>query len=96
MIAAGLLKGTIGIGMPVVALPLLSLFIDVKSVAMLLSIPLIFSNLPQALEGGETGRRLVRVMPVVLGMIPGVFLGVRILLALDADVAKIVAGLAGC
>lgn len=93
MIAAGLLKGTIGIGMPVVALPLLSLFIDVKSVAMLLSIPLIFSNLPQALEGGETGRCLVRVMPVVLGMIPGVFLGVRILLALDADVAKIVAGL---
>ena len=53
---AGLLKGTIGVGMPVVALPLLSLFINVKSAAMLLSMPLIFSNLPQALEGGKTGR----------------------------------------
>src|SRR5690242_9873103 len=93
LIAAGLLKGTIGIGMPVVALPLLSLFIDVKSAAMLLSMPLIFSNLPQALEGGETGPCLMRLMPVILGMIPGVFLGVRILLALDADVAQIVAGL---
>ena len=49
LIVAGLLKGTIGVGMPVVALPLLSLFIDVKSAAMLLSMPLIFSNLPQAL-----------------------------------------------
>src|SRR5262245_18666354 len=93
LIVAGLLKGIIGVGMPVVALPLLSLFIDIKSAAMLLSMPLIFSNLPQALEGGKTGRCLMQLMPVILGMIPGLFLGVRVLLALDANVAKIIAGL---
>jgi len=93
LIVAGFLKGIIGVGMPVVALPLLSLFIDVKSAAMLLSMPLIFSNLPQALEGGKTGRCLVQLMPVILGTIPGVFLGVRVLLALDADVARTIAGL---
>jgi uncharacterized membrane protein YfcA len=93
LIVAGLLKGTIGVGMPVVALPLLSLFIDIKSATMLLSMPLIFSNVPQALEGGKTGRCLVQLMPVLLGMIPGLFLGVRLLLALDANVAKIIAGL---
>src|SRR6266700_6268208 len=93
LIVAGLLKGIIGVGMPVVALPLLSLFIDIKSAAMLLSMPLIFSNLPQALEGGKTARCLVQLMPVILGTIPGVFLGVRVLLALDADVARMIAGL---
>src|SRR5689334_552987 len=93
LIVAGLLKGTIGVGMPVVALPLLSLFIDVKAAAMLLSMPLVFSNLPQALEGGRTGRCLVQLMPVILGTIPGLFLGVRVLLALDASVARMVAGL---
>ena len=93
LIVAGLLKGTIGVGMPVVALPLLSLFIDVKSAAMLLSMPLIFSNLPQALEGGRTGRCLVQLMPVFLGMIPGLLLGVRVLLELDANAAKMIAGL---
>jgi uncharacterized membrane protein YfcA len=93
LIVAGFLKGIIGVGMPVVALPLLSLFIDVKSAAMLLSVPLILSNLPQALEGGRTGRCLMQLTPVILGMIPGLFLGVRILLALDVSVAKIVAGL---
>ncbi|MGB7887354.1 MAG: sulfite exporter TauE/SafE family protein, partial [Xanthobacteraceae bacterium] len=77
LIVAGFLKGIIGIGMPVVALPLLSLFIDIKSAAMLLSMPLIFSNLPQALEGGKTGRCLMQLMPVILGMIPGLLLGVR-------------------
>src|SRR5215472_5191438 len=93
LIVAGLLKGIIGVGMPVVALPLLSLFIDVKSAAMLLSMPLILSNLPQALEGGRTGRCLMRLMPVILGMVPGLLLGVRVLLALDANVAKMIAGL---
>jgi uncharacterized membrane protein YfcA len=93
LMVAGVLKGTIGVGMPVVALPLLSLFIDVKSAAMLLSMPLILSNLPQALEGGKTGRCLLQLMPVILGMIPGLVLGARALLALDANVARIVAGL---
>src|SRR5215471_15313619 len=91
LIVAGLLKGIIGVGMPVVALPLLLLFIDIKSAAMLLSMPLIFRNLPQALEGGKSGRRLMQLMPVFLGMIPGLFLGVRVLLALDANVARIIA-----
>src|SRR5205823_11869912 len=93
LIVAGFLKGIIGVGMPVVALPLLSVFIDIKSAAMLLSIPLIFSNLPQALEGGKTGRCLVQLMPVIVGTIPGAFLGVRVLLALNADVARMIAGL---
>jgi uncharacterized protein len=94
LIVAGLLKGLIGVGMPIVALPLLSLFIDIKSAVMLLSMPLILSNVPQALEGGKTGRCLMQLMPVILGMIPGLFLGVRVLLALDANPAEIIAGLA--
>src|ERR1700704_5500199 len=92
LIVAGLLKGVIGVGMPVVALPLLSLFIDIKSAAMLLSMPLIFSNVPQALEGGKTGRCLMQLMPVILGMIPGLVLGVRVLLALEANVSEMIAG----
>ena len=35
----------------------------------------------------------MQLMPVILGMIPGLFLGVRVLLAVDASVAKIIAGL---
>jgi uncharacterized membrane protein YfcA len=34
----------------------------------------------------------MQLMPVFLGMIPGLFLGVRVLLALDANVAKTIAG----
>ena len=76
LIVAGLLKGIIGVGMPIVALPLLSLFIDVKSAVMLLSMPLILCNVPQALEGGKTGQCRMQSMLRNLRMIPGLFLGV--------------------
>jgi hypothetical protein len=52
--------------------------------------PLIFSNLPQALEGGKTGRCLMQLMPVIPGMIPGLFLGP----VGSMRIAKIIAGLA--
>jgi len=93
LVVAGMVKGAIGVGMPLVAMPLLSLAVDVKSAAMLLSMPLVLSNLPQALEGGKTGRCAVQLMPVLLGTMPGLVLGVRVLLALDPDVAKAIAGL---
>jgi hypothetical protein len=35
----------------------------------------------------------MQLMPVILGMIPGLFLGVRVLLALDANLARMIAGL---
>ena len=90
LIVAGFLKGIIGVGMPIIALPLLSLFIDVKSAAMLLSMPLIFSNLPQALEGGKTGRCLMQLMPVISRHDSSAcsLVFYRVLLALDANIAK--------
>lgn len=60
LVVGGLVKGTIGVGMAIVALSLLSLFIDIKSSTMLLSMPLIFSNVPQPLEGGKPGRCLMQ------------------------------------
>jgi uncharacterized protein len=51
LLIAGLLKGVIGVGMPVVAFPLLSMLVDVQTAVMLLSVPLVVSNIPQALEG---------------------------------------------
>src|SRR5690242_3141123 len=92
LVIAGLVKGAIGVGMPVVAFPLLSMLVDVQTAVMLLSVPLILSNIPQALEGGFVGQTLWSLAPVLVGMIPGVWIGVAVLLNVDPAVAKIVAG----
>src|SRR5262249_28745424 len=74
LLIAGLVKGVIGVGMPVVAFPLLSMLVDVQTAVMLLSVPLVLSNIPQALEGGRVTQTLRRLAPVIVGMIPGVWI----------------------
>jgi len=92
LVIAGLVKGVIGVGMPVVAFPLLSMLVDVPTAVMLLSVPLVLSNIPQALEGGLVGQALWSLAPVLVGMVPGVWIGVAILLNADPAVAKMFAG----
>ncbi len=92
LIVAGLVKGTIGVGMPIVAFPLISMLVDVQASVMLLTIPLVLSNIPQALEGGETAQCLVRLLPVLAGMVPGMLLGIAVLLHVSFSLAKLIAG----
>src|ERR1700760_3984023 len=92
LVIASLIKGMIGVGMPIVAFPMLSMLVDVQTAVMLLSMPLVLSNIPQALEGGLVGQTLWSLAPVLLGMLPGIWIGVAILLNVDPAVAKIVAG----
>ena len=92
LLIAGLVKGVIGVGMPVVAFPLLSMLVDVQTAVMLLSMPLVLSNIPQALEDGLVTQTLWSLAPVLVGMIPGVWIGVAVLLNVDPAVAKIIAG----
>src|SRR6185312_16264832 len=76
LVIAGLVKGAIGVGMPTVAFPLLSMLVDVQTAVILLSVPLVLSNIPQALEGGLVAQTLWSLTPVFVGMIPGVWIGV--------------------
>ena len=92
LVIAGVLKGVIGVGMPIVAFPMLTMLVDVQTAVMLLSMPLVLSNIPQALEGGFVGQTLWRLAPVLVGMTPGTWIGVAILLNVDPAIAKIVAG----
>lgn len=93
LVIAGFIKGVIGVGMPVVAFPMLSTLVDVQTAVMLLSMPLVLSNIPQALEGGFAGPTLWSLAPVLIGMVPGLWIGVAVLVNVDPAVAKIAAGL---
>jgi uncharacterized membrane protein YfcA len=92
LVIAGLIKGVIGVGMPIVAFPMLSMLVDIQTAVMLLSMPLVLSNIPQALEGGFVAQTLLSLAPVLVGMIPGVWIGVAVLLNVDPAVAKMAAG----
>jgi len=83
LVTAGAAKGLIGVGMPIVAMPLVSHIIDLPAAVALLSIPLVLSNLRQAVEGGGTMVALRRMAPLLLGFCVGIVIGVKMLMSLD-------------
>ncbi len=92
LVLAGMTKGLIGVGMPIVAVPLLNLIVDLPVTVAILSVPLIISNIPQALDGDRIGDVLRRLAPVLLGLVLGVFLGVYLLATIRVELLKPLVG----
>ncbi len=93
LFAGGLVKGVVSIGVPLVAIPLLAGILSVKQAVLLISLPIIIGNIPQALEGGKTWATLKGIGFLVIGTVLGIALGVKILLAISSHTAIFVAGL---
>jgi uncharacterized membrane protein YfcA len=94
LFVAGTTKGLIGIGMPIVAVPLLNVVVDLPTTVALLSIPLILSNIPQALQGERVGIVVRRLSPILLGLTFGVVIGVHLLTTLSPSSLKPIVGAA--
>jgi uncharacterized protein len=93
LVAAGATKGLIGIGMPIIAVPLLNMVLDVPTTVALLSIPLVATNIPQALEGDPLSAVLRRLAPIFVGLFAGVFAGVALLATLTSTYLKPIVGI---
>jgi uncharacterized membrane protein YfcA len=93
LLIAGATKGLIGIGMPIIAVPLLNLVVDLPATVALLSIPLIIANLPQAFTGEKASAVLSRLLPLLCGLALGIVGGVYLLTSVRADLLKGVVGI---
>lgn len=63
--AGGVVKGTLGVGLPLVVVPLLSLIMPANAAIGLLVMPVLISNALQAAEGGRLGYSLRRYAPLM-------------------------------
>ena len=52
-VTGGVVKGTLGVGLPLVVVPLLSLLLDSSQAMGLLVMPVLVSNALQSVEGGR-------------------------------------------
>jgi uncharacterized membrane protein YfcA len=92
LFAGGLVKGVVSIGVPLIAIPLLTGLLSVKQAVLLISLPIIIGNIPQALEGGKTWAALKSIGFLIIGAVLGIALGVKILLAISGGLATAIAG----
>ena len=82
-VVGGVVKGVISIGLPMVGLPLLTLVVDVPTAVGLLLVPILVSNLVQAIEGPGTLMLLRRFWLLIVCMTVGTFIGGAMLARLD-------------
>ena len=90
--AGGVVKGVISIGLPLVGLPLLMLAVDVPTAVNLLMVPILLSNLVQAVEGPDTWAILRRFLPIQIPLAIGTYFGAALLATLDQRVLLFAVG----
>lgn len=80
---SGTVKGVLGIGLPLIGVPLLSFMVPVPTAIALLSIPILLSNLWQMFQGEGLSDAVRRFWPLLLALIVGITIGARLLVEFD-------------
>ena len=91
-VAAGFVKGTIGLGLPTVTLALLTLPLGLQPTLALLVVPLVVANLVQAAQGGNFIVLFRRLWLFWLMAGITVVIGVQVLAAARSDVLVAILG----
>jgi uncharacterized membrane protein YfcA len=82
-VLGGVVKGITGAGLPLVLVPLTAQFLDVPVAVALLTVPMVATNVTQAMEGGHTLPAIRRMLPILAFVIIGLLIGVHLLLSID-------------
>jgi uncharacterized membrane protein YfcA len=81
VLAGGLVKGTLGFGMPMVALPIIAFIIPPTTAMILLCAPILLTNFLQIKF--RQGVSSYRFLPMFLSLIIGLIIGARLILEID-------------
>ena len=88
----GLVKGMLGIGLPLVALPFLLLAVDIQSAILLLVGPMLTTNLWQSILDGGVRELAARYWLLLAMVFAGLFIGLQILVGADTATLNIIVG----
>ena len=92
LVLGGLVKGTIGMGLPLVATPVLALALTVPEAIAILSLPVLLTNVWQTAHGRHYGVILRRLWLVLIGLGLGAVAGVRLLVTIDPKKLSLILG----
>ena len=91
--ASGVLKGSIGFGAPLLAVPALAMLVGTRAAVVLIALPLFTANVALLLGRPADPAALRRFVPLMVTLVPATFLGGALLANLDVAVLSVVVGL---
>lgn len=92
-IVAASIKGLTGIGFSTSCLPIMALRLDLKVAIPLVIVPSIVSNIAVMIQVGHFRESLKRFWPMYAASIPGLIIGLLILIEINVATAKAVLGM---
>lgn len=93
LLIAAFVKGTTGLGFPLIATPTVALILDIRTAVTILIIPNIVMDIAQVFRGSFPAEILRRFVWLILLTIVGVFLGTRLLVVLPLWVLNLSLGI---
>lgn len=86
LVAGGIVKGVLGIALPLISIPLLAFIMPIQSAIAVIAAPVLISNLEQFRRA--EGRRAIiqRLWPLLSTLVVGLVIGVQLLAESDAEV----------
>ncbi len=90
----GLVKGTIGIGLPIASVAVLSQFLEVPLILALMSLPIVLTNVWQVVHAGRPLEAARRFWPVILFLMIFIFVSGLLVVRLDQRLIYILIGVA--
>ena len=92
LFAGGFVKGLQGIGLPLVALPIVSSVLPVQTAIAIILLPILVTNIYQIRIGRDVLPIARRFLPLIVGLVVGILVGAYALSTLSADIVRIVLG----
>ena len=92
LLAGGLAKGILGVGLPMIALPLLYTSIPIREAVALMYGPVLVMNVWQTFQGGYFATALKKYWPMMAAVAAGTWLGAKTLVGIDPKTLQIVVG----
>lgn len=89
----GFVKGVVGVGLPLTSLALMTLFLDLRVAVPLLVVPIVATNLVQALRGGRFWELLRRYWLMLVTAAIGVWGGAALLYRVELSYLLVTLGL---
>ena len=80
VLAAGLVHGTLGLGFPLVATPLLALAFDVRSAIIATLLPTVAVNIASIVRGGQWSQSIGQFWPLSVWAVAGSLIGTQVLI----------------
>ncbi len=79
----GLIKGTLGVGTPLLTVPMMALVMPAQSAVTLMAMPVAVANLWQAAKAPNIKSILARFWPAAVALLCGTLIGTRILYSIN-------------